>query len=123
MLPPQAEAATLLEQTIPYLTRSAQLVILGSCRGAGNVAAVLQAANHAQIIATRGAGSHTVNDPLLKALNDELLRADGNLDWRAFWRKQEARFHGNPLFTGYIPPYENTAAIELKAYYAYLTSP
>ncbi|MCC6389488.1 MAG: hypothetical protein IT167_02710 [Bryobacterales bacterium] len=112
-----------LDETIPYLTESAQLVILGSCRGAGNVTAILEAANHAQIIATRGTGSHTVNDPLLKALNDEILRANGNLDWRAFWRKEQARFHGEPLFANYIPPYENTAAIVLKAYYAYLTSP
>ncbi|HUQ93286.1 MAG TPA: hypothetical protein VM120_16510 [Bryobacteraceae bacterium] len=109
-----------LDKTLRYLTPQARLVFLGSCRGMGSVDEVIHSSNSAQMIATRGTGSHTVNDPLLKALNEQLLRSS-SVQWPQFWRAQKARFHGNKLFNDYIPPDQNTAAILLKAYYAYLT--
>lgn len=106
-----------LEQSLRYLTNSARLVYLGSCRGQESVHAVIAIAGRAQLIVTRNVGTQTINDPLLKAINDELLRGNKTLDWDKFWRTQEARFGRNPMFRDYIPPSRNGSAILLSAYY------
>jgi hypothetical protein len=108
------------DKSVRRLTQATRLVYLGSCRGTENVEAVLRTASQAQVLATRGTGSHSVNDPLLKALNDQLLRADGQLDWKEFWKTEQARFHGNALFADYIPPHLNTQAILLRAWYSFV---
>ncbi len=106
-----------LDQSLRYLANSARLVYLGSCRGMENVHAVIAIAGRAQVIVTRKVGTQTINDPLLKAINDELLRGNKNLDWESFWHTQEARLGRNAMFRDYIPPSRNGAAILLSAYY------
>ncbi|MCS7023179.1 MAG: hypothetical protein NZV14_00125 [Bryobacteraceae bacterium] len=108
-----------LEQTLEFLAPQARLVYLGSCWGMENVDQVMNRSWSAQMIATRGAGSHTINDPLLKAINEELLNTS-EIDWQDFWRKQEKKFGRNPLFQDYVPPHRNATAILLRAYYRYL---
>ncbi|MBL8229657.1 MAG: hypothetical protein JNL98_14305, partial [Bryobacterales bacterium] len=112
-----------LDRTIEHLTPAAQLVYLGSCWGMESVDQVMHRAWSAQLIATRGTGSHTINDPLLKALNGEFLSGAPVIEWPRFWSAQEARLGRSPLFQDYVPPHRNTAAILLTAYYRYLASP
>lgn len=112
-----------LERTIEFLTPAAQLVYLGSCWGMESVDQVMHRAWGAQLIATRGTGSHTINDPLLKALNEEFLRGTPVIEWPRFWSAQSARLGRSPLFQDYVPPHQNTAAILLNAYYRYLAQP
>jgi hypothetical protein len=112
-----------LDRTIEHLTPAAQLVFLGSCWGMESVDQVMHRAWSAQLIATRGTGSHTINDPLLKALNEELLRGAAVIDWPRFWSAQATRLGRSPLFQDYVPPHRNTAAILLNAYYRYLAQP
>ena len=81
------------------------------------VAAVVESSSEAQVIATRGIGSHAINDPMLKALNDALLSGAGELAWRTFWKTQEERLGSDPRFADYIAPDRNSAAIFLAAYY------
>ncbi len=114
--------AFFFEQSLQYLTNSARLVYLGSCRGLENVHSVVSVAGRAQIIVTRSVGTEIINDPLLKAINDELLLGKKTLDWEPFWRTLSVRFGGSPLFRDYIPPPRNAAAILLSAYYAALAS-
>jgi hypothetical protein len=114
--------AFFFEESLRYLTPSARLVYLGSCRGLENVHSVIATASRAQIIVTRNVGTQTVNDPLLKAINDELLRGNKTLDWESFWRAQEARLGKNAMFRDYIPPTRNGAAIMLSAYYMCLAN-
>jgi hypothetical protein len=106
-----------VRQSLQYLASSARLVYLGSCRGLEDVHAVMAVADRAQVIVTRAVGTQTINDPLLKAINDELLRGNKTLDWGSFWSTQEARLGNNPMFRDYIPPSRNEAAIMLSAYY------
>ena len=109
-----------VDKTVDHVTSSTGLVFLGSCRGLGKVISVLEVANGAHVFATRGVGTQSVNDPLLKNLNDELLQGAGTLDWAEFWRKQEARLGRQVYFRDYLPPHRNPASILLRAYYRML---
>ncbi|MDX1984354.1 MAG: hypothetical protein SFV51_29040 [Bryobacteraceae bacterium] len=110
-----------VEKTMRSLTDSARLVFLGSCRGTADIDAVMAAASSAQVIATRSVGTQGVNDPLLKAINGELLRGEAKLDWAALWAEQQRKLASNGLFRDYIPPHRNSAAILLAAYHNYLS--
>ncbi|MBL8212365.1 MAG: hypothetical protein JNK87_16740 [Bryobacterales bacterium] len=109
-----------LYRTLRELDPNARLIYLGACRGAQYVETVLANANSAQMFATKGNGTVKVNDPLLKALNEQLLAAPAALNWTQFWGAQQRRFTGVSDFKDYIPPHKNTTAILLRAYYAYL---
>ncbi|MBI4909271.1 MAG: hypothetical protein HY820_36970 [Acidobacteria bacterium] len=112
-----------LDKTLRRLNSTARLVFLGSCRGMEAVATVIDTAPQAQMFATRGTGTHTINDPILKALNNALLTAGDKLDWQSFWGTQKSHFKSNSLFADYIPPHQNTQAILLRAWYAFLSEP
>jgi len=111
-----------LDKSLRYLTKSAQLVFLGSCRGMDRVEDVLETSAAAQLIATRAVGTSSVNDPLLKAINDRLLSGASELDWSSFWSEQQAKLGSNPQFQDYVPPHRNATAIFLAAYYNYAES-
>jgi hypothetical protein len=104
-----------VERTIDQIPATAGLVFLGSCGGYGQLEAILRQAPEAHVIATKGIGGITVNDPLLKALNDYLLRGK-DVIWADFWRHAETVLAGNPRFADYVPPDKNASVIFLKAY-------
>ena len=101
--------------TIAQIPGTAVLVFLGSCGGYSQLEAILRQAPEAHVIATKGIGGITVNDPLLKALNDYLLRGK-DVIWADFWRHAETVLAGNPRFADYVPPDKNASVIFLKAY-------
>jgi hypothetical protein len=101
--------------TIAQMPGNAVLVFLGSCGGYSQLEAILRQAPEAHVIATKGIGSITVNDPLLKALNDYLLRGK-DVIWADFWRHAGTVLAGNPRFADYVPPDQNASVIFLKAY-------
>jgi hypothetical protein len=109
-----------LDKTLPFLNYSAKLVYLGSCNGMDRMAAVAERAGAAQIIATRGVGTMKVNDPVLKAINDEMLNSDV-VDWTRFWALLRQRM-GADEFRDYIAPHQNAAASMLGAYFDFLAS-
>jgi hypothetical protein len=109
-----------VDRSLAYLPASARLVYLGSCRGLEAIAAVARIAPRAQIVLTRSTGTLSVNDPLMKALNEELLRNERNLDWDVFWSRLEKRFGNDRAFRSYVPPNRNNAAILLAVYYSML---
>ena len=67
----------------------------GQLRGYSQLEAILRQAPEAHVIATKGIGGITVNDPLLKALNDYLLSGK-DVIWTDFWRHAETVLAGNP---------------------------
>ena len=109
-----------VERSLRYLNAGTRLVFLGSCRGLGVTAEAMAAAPRAQLIVTRGVGTLSVNDPLLKAINDELRKGRTSIDWGPFWREQRSRFKGSPVFEDYIAPPDNHAARFVAGYYAWL---
>lgn len=108
-------------ETLDQLSATAAIVFLGNCGSYSELDAVLVKAPEAHIISTQGIGSHTVNDPLLKALNDYLLRGQ-DLRWAEFWHHAALLLRSNPRFADYVPPDQNTGALFLKAYHS-LTTP
>jgi hypothetical protein len=104
-----------VDSTIAKIPPSAALVFLGNCGGATLLDAVLNQAPDTHLITTKGIGTLTVNDPLLKALNDYLLSGH-DMTWASFWRSVTPRLAQNPRFADYVPPDKNAGMLFLRAY-------
>jgi hypothetical protein len=107
-----------LPYTLKQLAPSAKIVVLGSCGGYNNLNEVLTMCEDAHIISTKQVGTKTVNEPILQAINSNLL-AGQNIDWISLWRGLSTKFTdaaSREKFDDYIPPYKNLGAIFIKAY-------
>ena len=104
-----------LEQIQP----SAKIVVLGSCGGYNNLSEVLSISRDAHIISSKQVGTKSVNEPILQAINNNLLEGN-NIDWLPIWQGLTEKFRKDPVarerFDDYIPPYKNLGAIFIKAY-------
>ena len=105
--------------TLKQIQPSAKIVILGSCGGYNNLSEVLSISPDAHIISSKQVGTKTVNEPILQAINTDLL--DGtNIDWLPIWKTLTDKFSRDPVarerFDDYIPPYKNLGVIFIKAY-------
>jgi hypothetical protein len=108
--------STHVDRTLEKLPATAALVYLGNCGGNTLLDTVLRQAPTAHIITTRGIGTSTINDPLLKALNTYLLRGK-DLTWARFWRHLEATLGRHARFMDYVPPDKNASVVFLRAYH------
>jgi hypothetical protein len=106
-----------VDRTLEKLPVTAALVYLGNCGGNTLLETVLSQAPKAHILTTKGIGSITINDPLLKALNGYLLHGQ-DITWQRFWRHIEATLGQNPRFVDYMPPDKNASVVFLRAYYS-----
>jgi hypothetical protein len=105
------------DATRKFLTHDARLVFLGSCRGMANVEDVVTRCRRAQMIATRGIGTTSVNDAFLRALNNRLLEPGDTLDWNQFWATLQPALGASQHFRDYVQPHKNPAARFLAAWY------
>jgi hypothetical protein len=107
-----------LKQTINQFPSEAKLVMVGSCGGYNLLNAILEKYKQAHIISTKEVGTKTVNDPILKLIN-ESIRNGKDIYWEDFWKKLEFQFSKSPdklRFENYIPPHKNFGALFIKAY-------
>lgn len=110
-----------LPVTMDKLIKESRVVVLGSCGGYHNLGTVLDHSPDAHIISSKQVGSMSVNEPIVKAINDQLL-AGKDIDWITMWKGLEAQFSAKKnakakeLFDDYIPPHKNLGAIFIKAY-------
>lgn len=104
-----------VDRTFEKLPATAALVYLGNCGGYTLLDTLLRKAPEAHVITTKGIGSITINDPLLKALNDSLLSGK-DLTWPAFWQQAHTTLGRNPRFVDYVPPDKHAGAVFLLAY-------
>ncbi len=107
-----------LQYTLRQLAPSARIVVLGSCGGYNNLNDVLSICQEAHIISSKQVGTKTVNEPILQAINNNLV-AGRNIDWINMWRELSGRFTDSASkekFDDYIPPYKNLGAIFIRAY-------
>jgi hypothetical protein len=105
--------------TLQQIQPSAKIVVLGSCGGYNNLSEVLSISSDAHIISSKQVGTKSVNEPILQAINSDLL-AGNNIDWLPMWKELTDKFQKDPAarerFEDYIPPYKNLGAIFIKAY-------
>jgi hypothetical protein len=105
--------------TLKQIEPSARIVILGSCGGYNNLNDILTISSDAHIISSKQVGTKTVNEPILQAIDKELLEGK-SIDWLNMWKELSGRFQKDPVarerFDDYIPPYKNLGAIFIKAY-------
>ncbi len=108
-----------LSSTLARLNKDVKIVILGSCGGYNNLAAVLDRAPDAHIVSSKQVGATWVNEPIIKAVNARLLEGS-DINWITMWRELEDYFATRPelqeKFDDYVPPYKNLGAIFIKAY-------
>jgi hypothetical protein len=109
-----------VERTLSYLAKTTRLVILGSCGGATEIHAVIEASHDAQVIATRGIGETEINDAILKAVNDRILEGERIVRWDSFWRQLESRWGKSALFREYESPGQDSGTVLLRAYHRFL---
>ncbi len=107
-----------LKYTLEQLPASARIVILGSCGGFHNLDDVLGRCPDAHIISSKEVGTRTVNEPILRAINED-LRNGRDIRWSAMWKSLSAQFvtpDARERFENYIPPHMNLGALFIKAY-------
>lgn len=107
-----------VKYTIKQLPESARIVILGSCGGYHNLDDVLKTCPDAHIISSKEVGTRTVNEPILKHINED-LKAGRNIDWISTWKDLSLQFPSGDArerFENYIPPHKNLGALFIKAY-------
>lgn len=107
-----------LQYTLKQLAPTAKIVVLGSCGGYNNLNEVLTVCEDAHIISSKQVGTRTVNEPILQAINTNLV-AGKNIDWISTWTELGTRFKdaaSKEKFDDYIPPYKNLGAIFIKSY-------
>lgn len=110
-----------LPLTLDRLSKENRIVMLGSCGGYHNLATVLDHAPDAHIISSKQVGAMSVNEPIIKMMNDHLL-AGSDINWIKSWKglneyfAVKGRTREKDLFVDYVPPHKNLGAIFIKAY-------
>jgi hypothetical protein len=107
-----------VKYTLKQLPASARIVILGSCGGYHNLDDVLSRCPDAHIISSKEVGTRTVNEPILRSINDD-LRNGRDIEWIPMWKGLSAQFttpESKERFDNYIPPHKNLGALFIKAY-------
>ena len=107
-----------LKYTLEQLPASARIVILGSCGGFHNLDDVLGRCPEAHIISSKEVGTRAVNEPILRAINED-LRNGRDIKWSDMWSSLSAQFvtpDARERFDNYIPPHMNLGALFIKAY-------
>ena len=98
---------------------SSRIVMLGSCGGYQNLAKILNVNEDAHIISTKQVGSYSVNEPILRLLNDN-VRNGRNIEWIPLWDQVNLSVKTDPkastLIKDYVPPHKNLGALFIKAY-------
>jgi hypothetical protein len=108
-----------LKYTIQQMMPSSRIVMLGSCGGYQNLAKILNVNEDAHIISTKQVGSFSVNEPILRAINDK-IRNGNSIEWIPLWQqigtsvKTDTR--AAELLKDYVPPHKNLGAIFIKAF-------
>jgi hypothetical protein len=104
-----------LYKTQKWIGPDTALIGLGSCGGYRNISDILNTASKTHVIATKGTGTMSVNDPLFKMLNEEIL-SKNKVEWKEFWGKAGKRLGKHKDFPNYISPHKNIGVKFIRAY-------
>jgi len=108
-----------VKSTLARIDTNARIVVLGSCGGYHNVATVLSKSPAAHIISSKQTGVGAINEPIIRAINAQLLEGR-DINWVSAWQGLDTYFGKMPelyeKFSDYIPPHRNLGVIFIKAY-------
>jgi hypothetical protein len=108
-----------VKTTLSKLDTNARIVVLGSCGGYHNVAAVLGRAPGAHIISSKQTGVGAINEPIIRAINTQ-LQDGADINWITTWTGLDEYFLKRKelyeKYSDYIPPHKNLGVIFIKAY-------
>ncbi|MBL7812165.1 MAG: hypothetical protein JNL57_08075 [Bacteroidetes bacterium] len=105
-----------LGTTIDQLTNNTKVAVLGSCGGYQNISRVLENATDAQIVSSKQIGTWTVNNVLLKDMNEMMRKGSGEIDWETLWKLLDPKLKNNDKWKDYIPPNQNLGVKFVKAF-------
>lgn len=105
-----------LGTTVDLLTNNTKIAILGSCGGYLNISRILDNASDAQIVSSKQVGTWTVNNVLLKDMNEMMRLGSGEVNWVKLWSGLEKKLKNNDKWSDYIPPYRNLGVRFVKAF-------
>lgn len=106
-----------LPLTMENLSKENKIVMLGSCGGYHNLAVVLNHAPDAHIISSKQTGMMVINEPIIKAINNQLL-AGNDVNWISIWNQIDPTMKPpiREKWLDYVPPYKNLGVIFIKSY-------
>lgn len=104
------------EKTLSQIPPDTKIVIVGSCGGYYKISIAVERAPESHIISTRQIGTMRVNDPLIRAISEE-IRLGHDIVWSDFWSTMEKQIGKVPNFPDYIPPHKNMGSLFLQAYF------
>lgn len=109
-----------LPLTLDRLQKETKIVVLGSCGGYHNLSTVLTKAPNANIISSKQTGAMSINEPIIKAINDQVSEGR-DINWILTWQGLSTHFNTvkgpyKEMFDDYVPPHKNLGAIFIKAY-------
>ncbi|WP_431856009.1 hypothetical protein [Azospirillum sp.] len=100
--------------TMTEIAAATALVFWGSCGGHVRLGATLEQAPDAQVLATQNMGISTVNQALLRIIEERLLTS-GTIDWSAVWADAQAQIHDR-RFGAYKRPDQDSTNLALRGW-------
>lgn len=109
-----------LSHSVTFVTPVTNLAILGSCGGYQEVFSVQAKSPDAQVISTKQVGSKMVNEPLLMAINRNILE-EKDIHWVQLWDELDKQLKKDKkayaYFVDYVPPHKNIGLLVSKIYH------
>ncbi len=100
--------------TMTEIAPATALVFWGSCGGHVRLAATLEQAPDAQVLATQNIAMSSVNQTLLRIMEERLLNT-GVIDWNAVWADAQAQIQDRS-FSSYKRPDQDSANLALRGW-------
>ncbi len=107
-------------KTIEKTKPETKIFVLGSCGGYHNLSNIIDKSPEVSIISSKQIGVHMVNNPILRALADNIASGK-DINWQQLWDKIDRRLKGSipeiyDKWLDYIPPHKNLGAIFIRSY-------
>ncbi|MBP2312699.1 hypothetical protein [Azospirillum soli] len=102
------------DRTMSEIASATALVFWGSCGGQVRLAATLEQAPDAQVLATQNIGMSSINQTLLRIIEERLLNS-GVIDWNAVWAGAQAQIN-DQYFSPYKRPDQNSTNLALRGW-------
>jgi hypothetical protein len=107
-------------KTIEKTKPGTRIFVMGSCGGYHNLSDIIDKSPEVSIISSKQIGVHMVNNPILRALADN-ISSGKDINWQQLWIKIDKRLKGSPhevydKWLDYILPHKNLGAIFIRSY-------